>query len=39
MGEILLPAIYDTLVMVFFSTLFAVILGSILGIILIFDIT
>ncbi|NLL29886.1 MAG: ABC transporter permease [Clostridiales bacterium] len=35
MGEILLPAIYDTLVMVFFSTLFAVILGSILGIILV----
>ncbi|ASW43816.1 methionine ABC transporter permease [Clostridium isatidis] len=35
MSEILLPAIYDTIVMVFFSTLFAVILGSILGIILV----
>jgi D-methionine transport system permease protein len=35
MGEILLPAIKDTLVMVLFSTLFAVILGSILGIVLV----
>lgn len=35
MTEILLPAIYDTIVMVFFSTLFAVIIGSILGIILV----